>query len=77
MNYALEWASDARQYIYRTMEQEATFRALELFERGDRYEIDGKKDYALGCDLKALKALERSFALRHMFDCTPFPWAKK
>ncbi len=68
--------SPPADYQYRTMAEQATDRALELFDRGDRYEINGQKGHALGCDYKALRSLERSFQLRHMLDfrVPPLPW---
>jgi hypothetical protein len=38
-----------------------TSKALALFDKGDRYEVEGHKDWALSCDLRALRHLESAY----------------
>ncbi len=47
-----------------TIADKHTTKALELFDRGDHYELDGQRDWAKGCDVKALRHLESSFIAR-------------
>lgn len=57
---------------YWTMGESYTHQALAYFDKGDRYEINGHRDWALGCDKKALSALESSFRERNFLKYT-FP----
>lgn len=54
---------------YWTLERTWTERALELLRRADEYRRRDLESYARGCERKALKKFELSFALRNW----PFP----
>lgn len=60
------------QIDYRTMDQQATDRAIELFRRGDRYRASGQRDFGSNCDAKALRHLEHSYLLRNITKYRPF-----
>lgn len=50
---------------FTTLHESYTAKALEYFDRGDIYELEGHRDWALWCDKKALRCLEASFQYRN------------
>ena len=59
------------QMRYLTMDQIATDQAQELLAKAQYFRIEGKPEkWSRDIERKALKKLERSFELRHLF-CMP------
>ena len=64
------WTVDypPKAYEYRTMEAAATDQAQELLAKAEYFRLEGKpENWARDVERKALKKLERSFELRHLF----------